>query len=389
MDTTRPQRHVLGSALRRFGVIGLLVGIVCGVVATHFVEQVSTTSYTAQGSFIVPLRDRTLLDEEAALDPRAADAYQASGLASNYAPLLTQDQAVLAALTEPTGLDAMELARSIEAVALPSSGVVRVTFTADAEEPVTRYFETMNALFSGGSPTANIPAGTLQPLGAPAEVTRRAGLAPVAPLVGGLAGLVLGLAFAIVLERLLAQVRSAADVRALAPWPVLELRGRVSPERYETLVLRVLEGSARVRRVAVVTVAGMSAAAGAELAQQLRAAEERLRRSGRIEATREPISWDQLGRLLDDSTVERSVQDADAVVLGMRRKALLRPATGALQRLADLAVDNVLVVLGAPRGRSGDRTASRHGGDAGAGEAAAASPEDGASRGASVAAPVR
>ena len=80
--TTRPQRSVLWTALRRFGVIGILVGIVCGVLAAQLVERVSTTTYSAQGSFVVPLQPELAPGvEQTVADPRPESAYDASQLA--------------------------------------------------------------------------------------------------------------------------------------------------------------------------------------------------------------------------------------------------------------------------------------------------------------------
>ena len=351
MDTTRPQRHVLGSALRRFGAIGLLVGLLAGYFAAQFVEDVSQTTYTADGSFVVPLAAPVLPDAiVTVVDPKPTSAYDAERLARNYAALVQQDQALLAALEAPVGMPVADLTDSIEAVSLPSTAVIRVTFTSEDEAQVLQYFASMRDLLAvQPSVTPYIPAGNLQALQLPTEVVEQPGLAPVAPIVGALAGLLLGLAAAVLLERMTTQVRSAGDVRTLVPWPVLEVRGRISPQRYETFVLRVLDGRPDVRAVAVLSVSGISASARAGFTQELRRAEERLRESGRLPRAARAVDWQSLGRVPDDGSVERAVLDAGAVVVAVARHARLRPTTTALQRLADLGVRDVLVVLGAPR----------------------------------------
>lgn len=354
MTDTTPQRNVLGTALRRFGAIGLLVGILAGYGAAQFVERVSQTTYTAEGSFVVPLAAPVLPDAVVTVvDPRPTSAYDAERLARNYAALISQDQALLTALEAPLGMPVDDLVDSIASVSLPSTAVIRVTFTAEEEATVLQYFASMRDLLAvQPSVTPNIPAGNLQPLRLPTDVIEQPGLAPVAPLVGALAGLLLGLAAAVLLERMTTQVRSAGDLRTLVPWPVLEVRGRISPQRYETFVLRVLDGRPDVRAVAVLSVSGISASARAGFTAELRRAEERLRASGRLPDSGSLVDWQSLGRVPDDGSVERAVLDAGAVVVAVARHARLRPATSALQRLADLGVRDVLVVLGAPRRQS-------------------------------------
>jgi hypothetical protein len=280
-------------------------------------------------------------------DPRPSNPFDAERTARNYAVLITQDRQFLQAVNDRTGTSVDDLAARSEAVNLPSSAVVRVTYTASEEAEVSSYFTVLGELLSDPvSPTGNVPSGTLLPLRLPAVVDEQPGLSPAAPYVGVAAGLLLGLAAAVLLERLLTQVRSAADIRALVSWPVLTLPRIVSPERYETVVLRVLESGPAVRIVGVVTAAGRSTHASAQFAGHLQEAEERLRQSGRLGAQGALVSWQPLGRIPDDGTSERALQDADAVVLVLPRRPLLRPVTLAIQRLEALAVGPALVVLG-------------------------------------------
>jgi hypothetical protein len=194
----------------------------------------------------------------------------------------------------------------------------------------------------------------------PREVIEQPGVAPVAPFLGAVAGLLLGIGAAVMLERMLPQVRSAADLHALANWPVFTFTKRSGRDRYETVVLRVLDSIPGVRQVAIVRTGALSEEAQASLVRQLTEAEQRLRGIGRIPGGGSAVDWQFLGSIPDDGSVERSVQDADAVLLVIPGSALLKPATLAVQRLKDLAVRNVVVVLGltprSPRSKARGQT---------------------------------
>ena len=357
-QSTRPRRrpviassannHVLGTALRRFGIIALLVGIAAGFLTASWLRSVSTSSFTAEGALIVPLEPPLPDDVIVTIaDPRPGNPYDAERVARNYAVLITQDRQFLESVSGVTGVPVDEIVANAEAVNLPSSAVIRVTYAAESEAEVAGYFTALRDLLSAPvSPTPNVPATTLLPLRLPEVVEEQPGLAPAAPFVGGVAGLLLGLATAVLLERLLTQVRSAGEIRRLVPWPVLTLPKRVSPERYETLVLRVMDSAPAVRRVGVVTAEGRSSYASADFAQQLEKAEARLLATGRLVTVDGGVSWQPLGRIPDDGSSERALQDADAVVLALPRRPLLRPVTVALQRLEALNLGPVLVVLG-------------------------------------------
>ncbi|WP_346621269.1 hypothetical protein [Blastococcus montanus] len=333
--------------------MALVIGIGFAVVATTWLQTVSTSSYTAEAALIVPLEPP--LPDDAVVtvpDPRPSSPYDAERTARNYAVLLTQDRQFLEALSAQTGIPVDELVENSDAVNLPSSAVVRVTYTSSDELEVRSYFDALaDVLVAPVSPSPNLPAGTLLPLRLPETIEEQPGLSPAAPYIGAAAGLLLGLATAVLLERLLTQVRSAADIRALVPWPVLTLPRNVSPERYETIVLRVLESALSVGVVGIVTAGGGSADASARFAGHLREAEARLRQSGRLNPQDAPVSWQPLGRIPDDGSSERALQDADAVVLALPRRPLLRPVTLAIQRLETLAVGPALVVLGVAEGR--------------------------------------
>lgn len=337
--------------------MALLVGIGAGFLTAQWVQSVSASAFTGEAALIVPIEPPLPDDVVVTIpDPRPSTPYDAERTARNYAVLITEDRQFLDAISVATGVPVDDIVENSEAVNLPSSAVVRVVYTAETEAEASAYFEALRATVTAPvSPTANVPAGTLLPLRMPDQIDEQPGLSPAAPVVGAAAGLLLGLAAAVLLERLLTQVRSAGDIRTLVPWPVLTLPKVVSTERYETLVLRVLNSAPAVRQVGVVTAASRSTYASVEFAGHLRQAEARMRESGRLVGHEAPVSWQPLGRIPDDGSSERALQDADAVVLALPRKPLLRPVTLALQRLDALALGPILVVLGTTPGRAGSK----------------------------------
>jgi capsular polysaccharide biosynthesis protein len=345
---SRTQRHVLGTALRRFGAIALLVAVVCGVLTTWLVDKVSTPTYTAEGTFIVPIvpppaTGTVVLPGTPARPTSPGDAQV---FAKNYSVVVSQDQALLTALAGPTQMSVTDLGKAITAVNVPSSAAIKVTFTAESRQAVMAYFKTMQTIVTApNSPTGNLPAGNLQVLRQPESITTQRGLTPVAPFVGVLMGVLLGVSTAVLLERLNPQVRSADDLRAMVAWPVLDLSERAPESRYESIVLRVLQGRPDVHRAAVACTAGVSREFTSVLAERLARAEADLRRSGRLPAAEHATRWEALGRL-PDPLAERGAQDAGAVVLAVPHHARLGATTDAMQRLEDLAADDVVVVLG-------------------------------------------
>ncbi|MGY5882433.1 hypothetical protein [Modestobacter lacusdianchii] len=340
--------------------MAVIVGIGTGFLTAQLVQRVSASTFVAEAALIVPIEPPLPDDVIVTIpDPRPSTPYDAERTARNYAVLIDEDRQFLDAISGATGVPVDEVVERSEGVNLPSSAVVRVAYTADTEAEVAAYFAALQTVLTApASPTTNIPAGTLLPLRLPDVIDEQPGLSPAAPFVGAAAGLLLGLAAAVLLERLLTQVRSAGDIRTLVPWPVLTLPKRVSPERYETLVLRVLHSAPAVKQVGVVTAASRSTHASVEFAGHLRQAETRLRASGRLVGQDAVVSWLPLGRIPDDGSSERALQDADAVVLALPRHPLLRPVTLALQRLDALALGPVLVVLGMSTGGSAEADAS-------------------------------
>ncbi|WP_408606338.1 YveK family protein, partial [Cellulomonas bogoriensis] len=248
------------TAIRRFWPVGLVVALVCGMSAAWATEQTAETTWTGQGQYIVPVAPPQPVPEPDEPPPPVTElptnAYDAGVLARTYELVLEEDTLLLDALAEGTGMDRDDVQAGVDAVHVLGTRVVRVSFRAATEDEARGYFEELSALVTADSPSPHLPTGNLVPLGEPTEPEISTGLAGAAPLVGGAVGLLLGWGAMLLLERLDRRVLAAADVRAVAAWPVLDgLVGDRDEAFWESVVLRARHDP-QVRRVAVVTAPG-------------------------------------------------------------------------------------------------------------------------------------
>jgi len=341
-DTTHPQRSVLWPALRRFWPVALLTAVVAGLSTMLLVQATSRPSVVASASYIVPVAPPVapLLPGQLPTPPSALPTSPgaASDFAEVYAVLLLEDGEVLRALSEATGEEPADLVEDMTSVALPGGSVIRVTVTAETREETDRVLDTLDAIFA--SPTAvtpNIPAGNLRPLNRGA-VLESDGLAPLAPVVGAIVGLLLGIGAAVVLERGDSRFRSGEDVRALVPWPVLPLSHDPDDPRAEVLTERVRRAGTNLGTVALVAPRGGRTADLEDLAWVLGEAD-------RAHADDGSLTWTVAGVLRGEGDSEQRAQDADALVLVVPAKARMRNVTAAVRAVEDLAVHPVIVAL--------------------------------------------
>ena len=354
VDTTR--QGLVGRALRRFWPVALVVALAGGLAAAWAADRIEPT-WTAEGEFIVPIADPVppLLPGEVPPPPSLlpATAYDAGVAARTYELVLESDTALLADLSTRTGIPVAELVSSSDIVHVEGTRVIRITFTGTSEEQVRAFFTELAAVVETASPTANLPTGNLRALNVPAEIDAAVGVGSAAPIIGALAGLLLGLAAAVLLERMDSRLTGPGDLRAVAGWPVFDLGSRHAATAAESAVLRILRSRPGARQVAVVTAPRTPFRSAAEAADELAAAELRLRAAGTL-PDRAPVLWEPFGRLADDGYAERGAQTSDAVVAVVPRRAAMRAVTRALQSLQDLGLaDVVAVVPGTRRDRRG------------------------------------
>lgn len=349
MRDDRTGRALVLPALRRFWPLAILIAVACGFVASWAAQEAGETTYTAEGQYLVPVAPPVAepLPGEPPLVPSTlpTDAYDAGVLARTYELVLVNDDRLRAALAQGVGVTEGELADNTTVVTIPGTQVIRVTYTGTSAEEVETYFATLSALVSQQSPTPYLPTGNLVPLRQPSDIEANPGLSDVAPWAGALAGLLLGVGAAVLLERVDRRVRSQADVRWLVGWPVFEARGVAAGPSLETVVLRLLQGRDGVDRVAVVAVPGTKPQVLGGVADDLASAEVRVRRSGALPQDGRVVQWAPNGRLADDGLAERAVQQADAAVVVVPRRARYRGVVAAAQNLHDLGAERVVLVM--------------------------------------------
>ncbi|MFC3686895.1 hypothetical protein [Aquipuribacter hungaricus] len=342
MTENHPQRSVLWPALRRFWPVALVTAVVAGLSTTLLVEATSRPSVVATASYVVPVAPPVapLLPGQLPVTPSPLPTSPgaASDFAEVYAVLLLEDGAIIDAVSQATGVDREDVVDSLTAVAPPGGNVIRVTATAETRAETDALLGALDAVFAAPtSVTGNIPAGNLRPLFRGA-VVESDGLAPLAPVVGAIVGLLLGIGAAVVLERGDSRFRSGEDVRALVTWPVLPLSHDPDDPRAEVLTERVRRAGTTSGTVALVAPRGARPGDLDDLAWVLDEADRGHTADGRL-------VWTVAGVLRGEGDSEQRAQDADALVLVVPSKARMRHVTAAVRAVEDLAVHPVVVAL--------------------------------------------
>lgn len=366
MTNARPQRGVLWPALRRFWLVALVAALAAGFATTTLVRATATTTWAGEATYVVPIADPPVanaLGVVPATDPRVANSStDALRFAQVYSILLVEDGALLTVLAEATGLSRSEVAEATEAVPVADSPVIRVSFSADTEAQVVDYYQALEAAFEASPAISpNIRPGNIRLLQSPA-VFSQPGLAPLATALGVLAAILVGLGGAVLLERLDPRLRSDADLRELADWPVLPAPRTPGDARVDVLVERVVRAAPTVRTVAVVGLAGVPTNEVREITERFAAVH-----SGQVEAAaRQPlpgedyvsrggaglssarihtVEWVPGGSLGASGAAERLTQEVDVVVLLAPVGSRLSRLDLSVRSLQDLSVDPVVVAI--------------------------------------------
>lgn len=349
MTHARPSRDVLGTALRRFWVVALVAALVAGLATVLLVRATASTSWAGEGTFVVPIADpppNTVAGTPGVVDPRTPNSAQdANRFAQSYSTLLVEDGALITHLAQATGLDAGDVVDGTEAVPVPDSPIIRVSFAAGTQEQVTAYFTALAAAFAETpAVTPNILPGNVEPL-REVQVSEQRGLAPLAWVLGVLAALAVGLGGAVLLERADPRVRDDADVRELVTWPVLPAPDRDDDMRTEVLVDRAVRAARHVGAVGVLGLPGTPGHDVREATARLERVHAALRLRAPEHARPTAVEWVDAGTLAGDGAAERLAQEVDVVVLLTPVGARLRHLDSAVRSLQDLAVEAVVVAL--------------------------------------------
>lgn len=363
MTASAPPVSNVRSALRRFWwVVLIITGLTtaAAVWASQFAPEVE---YTAEAQYIVPVRTGL----EVAPTTLPGSAFDAGGAARTYATVLETDMALRSALAQQSGVTPEELQEGMSASIVNSTPVVSVTFTSTDEARTLEFFPVLtNVLLQGVTP--NIPPGNLVLLQSPLSTESAGSLAPY-PVLGVIAGLLLGLGAALLLERLDSRVRGAGELRRLTGLPVLDLTGRNRETAEGVLAMRALRLRKHVAQVAVVGVDAAAAGATPALAERLSRANERL---AQPDAGTEPTAraeWHAAGVLASGGAAELTAQRADATVLVVAPGARMKDVEDALDQLELLSVTGAVVAV-VPRPPRRPAT------DVAAAQAPEAGPED-------------
>ncbi|WP_299033009.1 hypothetical protein [uncultured Pseudokineococcus sp.] len=329
------RKGVLARALRRFWAVAIAAGLLAGLAAWWATTNLTSAAYTGTGLYIVPTASaaQTLAGSTLPESP-----YEAEGLAQTYTLLLVDDAELLGALSDVTGQPVEELRDRAVSEKVPSTPAIRVSYSGDTEAEVRDYFSGLDAVVTTTGSTG-LPAGNLRAL-APSQVEEQAGLAPVAPVVALLTGLLVGLAGAVLLERADRRVQGPGDLRDLTAWPVFDVRDRRGDSRLETAALRLARSGHG--SVAVVTPASSPGPLADAVADHLR---QMPRDSfGAVAAP----AWVASGQLQTDGYAEQAVLESGAALVVVSSSTRTRLVEDALRGVADTGVQDVAVLLHDP-----------------------------------------
>lgn len=340
----------LGAAAGRFALLVAVCAAV-GAAAAAAMSAASERTFSANGHYVVP-------PSTGQASPEALTPFDAERIARTYAVVLAEDEELLASLATTTGIDADDIADRVSAVALPNSSAVRVTYDGRTSSEVRSFFAALDdAITAPVPPTVNLRAGTLRELQAADEVIRSGGATPLAPIAGGLAGLLLGLGAASVLARGRPLVRRAEDLRGLDGPVAVDLRAN---DHYSVaaVAVRLLDDLPADGLLAVVTSPGDVAGRVESIAEQLRQATGTLVAERALPAERTGVYWSSavLSDVPGAGQGARVAQDADRTLLLVAADTPLRGVASTVADLRDLGVSDVVVaVVAADRRRDRKR----------------------------------
>jgi hypothetical protein len=314
----------LAGTLRRFADLFLICALAGGAAAAFFSYHTPTT-YTAAAIYLVPASPGQTVSNGTTLT-----SFDAERFAATYAVVLGNDQQLLAAMSHPLDRRPQELSSHTQAVLLPNTSAVRVTYVGPTRAAVTAYFSTLTGFVQSSTPpTPNIRPGTLRLLQPPKNIVHDGGGTWVAPVAGALAGLLIAYAAAAIRAQSAPRVNTAQDLRAVHGGGVLEI-DLADPQTVEALAVRTLQDAPPTAQVAVLAPSGRYLA----VTQELGAALQRVAAQARWQSA-----------TLDSGAGERLAQEASRSVLVVPRGALVGQAAASLADLRDLGTSDVLIAV--------------------------------------------
>jgi hypothetical protein len=323
----------LGANARRFSTLVILCTI-AGAGAGGLLSYASPPAYSGSGVYLVP--PGTGAQGGDGLTP-----FDAERIARTYAVVIAEDEDLLDDLGQGVRRDADDVADRIQAVTLPSSSAIRVTYRGRTRAEVRTFFTTLtDAVEASTPPTENLRPDTVRLLQAPQDIERSGGGTPAAPIAGGLAGLLLGLAGAALLGRTDPRVADAADLREPGGPSVVDV-DLADEGSVEALVMRALEGHRTGSRVAVVSTSERSRGQAEALAGRLDDVMRRLITDGELPPKAGGTLW--AAASLGGGRGERVAQDSARTVLVVPAGASLRDVAGRLADLRDLGVSDIVL----------------------------------------------
>ena len=323
-------------AVRRFSTLVILCTI-AGAAVAGFLSYRQSSSYSADAFYLVP-PGGGVTGQTGDVTP-----FDAERFARTYAVVIATDERLLDSLSSRVGRSRDSLEDRIRAVALPNSSAVRVTYVGATRDEVANFFDNLTALVQQAGVSPNLQPDTLRLLQEPTDYARTGGGTWVAPVAGGIAGLLLALAAATLLTRALPRVRTAEDARAAGGPSVVEA-DLTDDDSVAALAVRAVgRAKTATKSVAVVALDADGREQAAAVADRLADATQALVASGSLPVSAGTVGWTHGS--LGDGRGERAAQDATRTVLLVPTGTAMSDLGMRVAALTDLGVADQIVAV--------------------------------------------
>jgi hypothetical protein len=163
---------------------------------------------------------------------------EAANLATTYAGLIPKDSSILAYVSGRTGRTVDEVRSSIAVVTDAGTSILDIEYTGSTSQMAIAGDQETALAIAGANPVSSaIPAGSVSLASLPHHAAKTAGTKDLAIPVGLLAGLALGIAVALIWERVDPRIDDGEDLQSVLTAPVTRTLG-LSPSGSFALVKR-------------------------------------------------------------------------------------------------------------------------------------------------------
>lgn len=334
MSKRRVGHSVIPPVLWRRGWIVVVAAILGGSLAFAVVVRTSVT-YSAQSVLVVPAVAKG--------DVAPGEPDKAQRLAATYAKIIPQRAEIVASVAKSVELTVAEVISATVVTNESGTGIIYVSAEVATDEGAVALASAWSAALASGEAAPNISPGSIQVVSVPSEAVATEPSSSASLIVGFLAGALLGVGIAWLVERSRPRIDNVRDARRVLGVPTSETSPSGIANLSSVILARCMEEGEPLR----VSVAGISTSEESEIARVTGQLEEDFRSHTTPEfASTEFAAAGILGRT---SGAEHVIQLCDFLVLVAHRQDQARLLIDMKEELADSGVSvHWIAVL--PRG---------------------------------------